>query len=310
MTTLRRVGLAAVVLALLLAAYMAVGGPVPRVSFSDQQAAIAAPNANVPVPPPPTGNEPKLDVSTGDAAMAAKQSAVVPANVTIKGDVMVWDSTANAWKKFFDEGTPDTAKTGALLSLNKEATVYAPFGANVSANRTVPDLEAELKSNGCEGGCTSVTKYTWPEGSTTPARLLAEAPYPGPEPTAQAAEATPVTGTCPQMAYDPGDSVEVPAGCIVLGDVIIAMGTDKQLATDSDAHTGMVTIMNEAATVMFPSGGTVIDPRGREVADIAQQQAQVANLTGCAGAPIGCDVTGIYQFPSGEVEWVKDAATK
>lgn len=177
----------------------------------------------------------------GDHEVKAGETYDVPAGCNVKGDVEVMEN--GSFVKKFD----DDPATGLLVSCPQGCSIKAPYGANVSP-RTVPDLESEMKSSGCTGGCKSVTKVTI--GTVSP------------DTGKSGATATAVPSTGSPVNCDPsiekGKSMLVPKNCVVEGDVAVGMSESGPWTKlyDNDQTTGLVVVTKADVWVKAPYGAS------------------------------------------------------
>lgn len=127
-------------------------------------------------------------------------------------------------------------------------------------------------------------------------------------------DATPVPGTNPEVPYTilnnedfkipMGTSKDVPANTVIVGD---AIGINGQAWTDSDALSGLVTIMKEPGTVTAGSTWSLDQMQFatlEEAQKFALAKVNDFSINGC-GLPDGCERTDVLYFP-GEMQGVQE----
>lgn len=135
--------------------------------------------------------------------------ADIPAGCNVVGDVSVWDGTSFV-RKYDDDPT-----TGLFTSCPSGCRILADYKSNATS-RSIGDLNRE----GCGPGCRFTTIQNVPSAQTATA-----------------------ADTCYEQFSKilPGQIVDIPAGCNVVGDIKLWNGSTFVRKYDNEAATGLYT---------------------------------------------------------------------
>lgn len=193
-------------------------------------------------------------VCPGDHEVKANETYDVPAGCNVKGDVSVAD------QRLYD----DDPATGLIVSCPHGCNITAPFGANVTP-RTVDDLKTEMLSSGCGSKCTDV-------------KVVVIDPTNGSSATVY---------NC-GGELSPGETRTIPAGCIIVGDVVVNGNLQKPVGRNNN-NVGYVQKLTADTTVTSPWGAGVYDSSWEVPALV-----QTTKLYGCDRSD-GCSA-GVYDW--------------
>lgn len=226
----------------------------------------------------------KFKVPEGETTLTAhyKESGETGTEIVKKNTIIVGDVSING-RSFYD----DDPKTGLVILMEEDGEMTAPWGATLipfpdkeSAEIELPKIVEKLKTEGCEGGCTTVTSFKWPSG--TPEEKI--------------------------VVLTSGEKKTFGANTVIIGDIKV----NGESMFDDNGESGLITLLEKEGEVEAQWGALAIRHNSFAEADkTVQIQAAELKDTGC-GSRCWAVTTAYWpsQKPVNKIEELKPGEKK